>query len=238
MSDMEIKSTKFFSKENLIDERDKKLKKACKAFESVFTYEMLKSMRRSIEKCDLFHGGQGEEIYESMLDQELSKKLAGNGINSISNQLYQQLKRIDGTSDTETQTGIQHESGLPLRPLRSAISSEFGWRKDPFTGKRRFHGGIDLPAKEGTEVKAAMSGRVQFKDNQEGYGKVVVIDHGHGFTTLYAHNKDILVEPGAWVTKGSTIAKVGSTGRSTGPHLHFEVKRDGKNLDPKKFLES
>ena len=83
-----------------------------------------------------------------------------------------------------------------------------------------------------------MAGRVQITDDQKGYGKVVVLDHGHGFTTLYAHNKDINVKTGDWVTKGATIAKVGSTGRSTGPHLHFEVRKDGKNLDPESFLKT
>jgi len=82
-----------------------------------------------------------------------------------------------------------------------------------------------------------MAGRVQITDNQKGYGKVVVLDHGHGFTTLYAHNSDIMVKAGDWVTKGAAIAKVGSTGRSTGPHLHFEVRRDGERLDPEKFLK-
>lgn len=235
MSDMEIKSGKLSSNEQLLEERDRKLRKACKEFESVFTFEMLKSMRKSIEKCDLFHGGQAEEMYESMLDQELSKKLAGAGVNSISNLLYQQLKG-PGAGNEDIIKGTGYEKGLPVRPLNTAVSSEFGWRKDPFTGEKRFHGGIDLPASEGTEVKAAMSGRVQFKDNQAGYGNVVVIDHGQGFSTLYAHNKEITVKPGDWVKKGSTIARVGSTGRSTGPHLHFEVRRDGNKIDPKKFL--
>jgi flagellar protein FlgJ len=81
--------------------RDKRLKEACKAFEAIFTYEVLKSMRRTVEKCDLFHGGQGEEVYESLLDQELSKKMAGDGPGSLAEQLYHQLKRYEGT-----QTGV------------------------------------------------------------------------------------------------------------------------------------
>jgi murein DD-endopeptidase MepM/ murein hydrolase activator NlpD len=121
--------------------------------------------------------------------------------------------------------------------LSGRISSSFGWRKDPFTGKKKFHDGIDLAAKEGTNVKASMAGKVLVTDDQSGYGKVVVLDNGHGLTTLYAHNSDILVKTGDWVKKGSTIAKVGSTGRSTGPHLHFEVRKDGKRLDPEKFLK-
>ena len=237
MSDISIKSGNSFPIKNPANERDKKLKEACKQFESVFTYEMLKTMRNSVEKCDLFSGGQAEEIYQSMLDQELSKNMAGRGKNSIANQLYQQLKQIDKMNGNPD-AGISNEKGLPVWPLEGRISSAFGWRKDPFTGKKKFHDGIDLAAKEGTDVKAAMSGRVQITDDQRGYGKVVVLDHGNGFTTLYAHNEDVLVKSGDWVTKGSTIAKVGSTGRSTGPHLHFEVRRDGKYLDPEKFLKT
>ena len=237
MNNISIKSGNSLPVKNPAEERDNKLREACKQFESVFTYEMLKSMRNSIPKCDLFSGGQAEEIYQSMLDEELSKNMAGRGSNSIANTLYQQLKHIDemnGNSGTEN----RKDSSLPVWPLEARVSSSFGLRKDPFTGQRKFHDGIDLAAQEGTDVKAVMAGRVQITDDQKGYGRVVVLDHGHGFTTLYAHNRDITVKAGDWVTKGSTIAKVGSTGRSTGPHLHFEVKKDGKNLDPESFLKT
>ena len=238
MNDISIKSGNSLPVKNLAEERDKKLREACKQFESVFTYEMLKSMRNSIPKCDLFSGGQAEEIYQSMLDQELSKNMAGKGSNSIANILYQQLKHIDDKMNGNISSGKTNDSSLPVWPLEARVSSSFGWRKDPFTGNRKFHEGIDLAAEEGTDVKAIMAGRVQITDDQKGYGKVVVLDHGHGFTTLYAHNKDINVKTGDWVTKGATIAKVGSTGRSTGPHLHFEVRKDGKNLDPESFLKT
>ena len=235
MNDISVKTPDPLSVKNQIDEKDKKLRKACMEFESVFTYEMLKTMRNSIQKSDLFHGGQAEEIYQSMLDQELSKNMAGKGSNSIGELLYRQLKQMNQTGSS-IDIDSNNDKGLPVRPLNAKISSSFGWRKDPLTGEKKFHDGVDLAAREGTEVKAVMAGRVQITDNQNGYGKVVVLDHGQGFTTLYAHNNDILVKAGDWVKKGSTIAKVGSTGRSTGPHLHFEVRRDGKKLDPEKFL--
>ncbi len=237
MNDIPIKSGNSLPVKNPVEERDKKLKEACKQFESVFTYEILKTMRNSIQKCDLFSGGQAEEVYQSMLDQELSKNMAGKGSNSIADMLYQQLKHIDylnGNTDIES----NNDTGLPVWPAEGRVTSSFGLRKDPFTGNKKFHEGIDLAAKEGTDVKAVMAGRVQITDDQKGYGKVVVLDHGHGFTTLYAHNSDITVKTGDWVTKGSTIAKVGSTGRSTGSHLHFEVRRDGKKLDPEIFLKT
>jgi murein DD-endopeptidase MepM/ murein hydrolase activator NlpD len=240
MKDITIKSPDQPSALKNPDKKDAKLKKACVDFESVFTYEMLKSMRKSIEKCDLFHGGQAEEVYESMLDQELAQNMAGKGSNSISDVMYNQLKKIyQLTEQAETASSVgQDISKNPVWPLNAKVSSSFGFRKDPLTGKKKFHEGMDLAAKEGTDVKAVMAGRVQIVDDQKGYGKVVVLDHGQGYTTLYAHNSDITVKTGDWVQKGSTIAKVGSTGRSTGPHLHFEVIKDGQKLDPEEYLKS
>jgi murein DD-endopeptidase MepM/ murein hydrolase activator NlpD len=241
MHDMGINLKPSLPNQEKGDQRDKDLRKACKEFESVFTFHLLKAMRRTVEKCDLFHGGQAEEFYESFLDQELSKNVAGAGHNSMASLLYRQLRRVD-PSEMETGKDIgdyEEKGGTPPHwPLKAEISSGFGWRKDPVHGQTRFHDGIDLAAKEGTPVRASLPGRVILSDYQEGYGNLVVLDHGHGFTTLYAHNRDNLVKEGDWVDKGSPLGKVGSTGRSTGPHLHFEVRRHGRHLDPRSFLNS
>ncbi len=221
------------------DPEDKELKKACRDFEAVFTYQLLKSMRRTIEKCDLFHGGQGEDIYESMLDQELSKDLAGIGSSSLGNLLYQQLRT--GPSGEVDPVTVVHGDGWesPQWPLSSQrISSVFGWRKHPLSGRDQFHRGLDLPANAGTAIRASLSGRVIRSEYQDGYGNLVELDHGHGFSTLYAHNQVNLVEVGAWVKRGSPLARVGSSGQVTGSHLHFEVKREGRYLDPQRFLGS
>lgn len=239
MKDIKINAIDYIASDKNQEQSNKALKKACKEFESLFTYELLKSMRRTVDKCDLFHGGQGEEIYESMLDQELSKNISGHGSNSISGMLYQQLNRSD-LSETDLMSGIDPdnylERSLPQWPVKASISSKFGWRKDPFTGESRFHSGIDIAAEEGTKINASLSGKVIISGKREGYGNLVALDHGNGFVTFYAHNRENLVKPGDWVKKGAPIATVGSSGRSTGPHLHFEVKRDGKGLDPMKFL--
>ena len=219
---------------------DDKLKEACKDFESVFTYEILKSMRRTIDKCDLFHGGQGEEMYESLLDQELAKTMAGHGPRSLASILYRQLKKegpaaADEGKDVGVETNLK--ASEPLHPLQQGtISSTFGWRKDPFSGEDRFHHGMDFAAGEGTTVCAAMSGKVISSEFQNGYGNMVVLDHGDGLTTVYAHNKYNMVREGDLVRAGEPLAAVGSTGRSTGPHLHFEVKRNGMHQDPRDFL--
>ena len=221
-------------------QREEALRKACKDFEAVFTYQILKSMRGTIEKCDLFHGGQGEEIYESLLDQELSKKIAGGGSNSLSEFLYQQLKGKDFQDLQGGDTGITGKntaSNVYQWPIRGRVSSGFGWRKDPFTGESRLHKGIDLAAGEGTPVTACREGRVILSEYQKGYGNVVVLDHGHGVTTLYAHNRENLVQEGEWLRKGAPLARVGATGRSTGPHLHFEVRRHGRQINPREYLD-
>ena len=231
---IEIKPNQLINNIDPLEQRDRKLRKACEDFESVFTYQLLRSMRATIDKSGLMSGGQGEEIYETMLDQELSKNMMGGGPNSLSYALYQQLKGMDNQG-LEGSQGASNP-GQPLRPVQAEISSGFGRRKDPFSEENKFHYGVDLAAESGTPVKAALAGRVLVSEYQEGYGNMVLLDHGNGFSTLYAHNQENNVQEGAWVAKGELISKVGSSGRSTGPHLHFEVRKNGQYLDPTEFL--
>ena len=118
----------------------------------------------------------------------------------------------------------------------SWISSYFGNRTDPFTGKMAYHSGVDFAASLGAEVHAVAPGVVTWAGERSGYGKLVEINHGNGYITRYAHNSALLVKVGETVTKGQSVSKVGSTGRSTGPHLHFEVLKNGRAIDPLKFV--
>lgn len=124
------------------------------------------------------------------------------------------------------------------RPLHdpARITSGFGMRRDPFTGRPAFHKGVDLAAKPGTHIYPIADGVVKFSGWQGGYGRVVIVEHADGLESVYAHNSDNLVTPGQTVRADMPIAKVGSTGRSTGPHLHFEVRRDGRAVDPMPHL--
>jgi len=117
-------------------------------------------------------------------------------------------------------------------------SSTFGNRKDPFTGGRAFHSGLDFAAPRGTTVYSAGRGVISFVGTRSGYGNVVEITHANGLITRYAHLSGFLSEEGQAVNTGTPIAKVGSTGRSTGPHLHFEVRREDNAINPKAFLEA
>ncbi len=130
---------------------------------------------------------------------------------------------------------------LPIRrPVGSqaSVSSRFGPRMDPFLGRPAMHQGLDFRASRGTEVFAAGAGKVIGASRRGGYGKVVEIDHGQGLTSRYAHLSRILVKPGQVISAGEIIGKVGSTGRSTGPHLHFEVRRNGTARNPDAYLRA
>jgi murein DD-endopeptidase MepM/ murein hydrolase activator NlpD len=121
-------------------------------------------------------------------------------------------------------------------PVRGVFRSNFGMRRDPINGKPRNHLGIDIAAPMGTPIGAVASGKVIFAGRQRGYGNCVILEHPDGRQTRYAHAQRLMVEVGQTVQAGEVIALVGSTGRSTGPHLHFEVMENGRRLDPLKFL--
>ena len=118
------------------------------------------------------------------------------------------------------------------------LSSKFGMRIDPFTGKRTRHQGIDIAGKEGSAVMAVGDGVVIWSGERAGYGNLVEIDHGNGYLTRYGNNRRTLVKTGATVSKGQTVALMGSTGRSTGPHVHIEVLHNGKPVNPATYLNS
>lgn len=122
-------------------------------------------------------------------------------------------------------------------PLMSPkLSSGFGQRIHPLKRARRHHNGVDLAAPDGAPIRAIRAGTVVFADPYGGYGKLVVVKHSDGYTSHYGHCESIQVRPGQRVRAGQVIATVGSTGRVTGPHLHFELRRDGKPLDPERYF--
>lgn len=121
-------------------------------------------------------------------------------------------------------------------PSKGWLTSSFGVRRDPFDGKRRMHEGIDIATRPGTPVLATAAGVVREAGSEAGYGKFVVIDHGYGFSTAYGHNSRILVKAGQRVKRGDLIATAGSTGRSTGTHVHYEVRINGVPVNPNKYL--
>lgn len=138
---------------------------------------------------------------------------------------------------------VQQEAkkvALPsMRPVTAGwYSSNFGWRIDPFSGQRAFHEGVDFMADTGTAIHAAGGGIVVYSDTYAGYGNMIEVDHGNGLISRYAHASKRLVKVGDVVMKGQKIGEVGSTGRSTGPHLHFEVRHRGAAQNPEHYLQT
>ena len=126
--------------------------------------------------------------------------------------------------------------GWPVK--RGYISSAYGYRSDPFTGKKVFHKGVDIPSAKGSPIHALAAGVVTHAENRDGFGNTVEIDHGNGYSTRYAHISKLVVKTGDRIDQDQVIAEIGSTGRSTGPHLHLEMFKDGRRFNPRKRLYS
>ncbi len=132
---------------------------------------------------------------------------------------------------------IQDDVFIAGRPIKKGwLSSKYGKRTDPFTGRIAWHEGVDFAGKDGSDVIAVAAGVVTWAGPRYGYGLLVEVDHGDGYTTRYAHNKKALVKPGDIVSKGQVLSLMGSSGRSTGPHVHYEVRHRGRPMDPAKFI--
>jgi murein DD-endopeptidase MepM/ murein hydrolase activator NlpD len=151
-----------------------------------------------------------------------------------------------GAAAAQAQRAVAEAAGLrrlaealPLRrPIlgEASVSSTFGARLDPFTRGYALHTGLDLRAETGEPARTTAAGRVTLAEYRGGYGNMVEVDHGHGLATRYAHLSAYDVTPGQWVAAGAIVGRVGSTGRSTGSHLHYETRIDGEPVDPQRFL--
>ena len=149
-------------------------------------------------------------------------------------------KTIDGVGEIRDYLSLQRDlyRSTPMGwPTKGWLSSNFGRRIHPISGMRDFHTGLDISARPGTKIKVTADGIVSFSGRSGANGNLVAIEHGFGYTTYYAHNKKNLVTVGQVVKRGDDIALIGSTGSSTGPHIHYEVWKEGKNINPSKHLK-
>jgi murein DD-endopeptidase MepM/ murein hydrolase activator NlpD len=238
------------------------LKKVAQDFESLFVAYLLKVMRETIEEAgDGAQAGLGKSIYTELFDEEMSKTIAKRSNLGIADLL---MKRLSATApvavDPSAKSPTENPQTRPRNPLpaapqtlelprepdsdipdihlpvRAPVSSSFGMRRDPFTRQLRFHKGMDLAAPQGTEVRAALEGAVIFAGFKPAYGNTVIIQHADGLETTYAHLGSTSVRKGDTITTEQVIGTVGSTGQSTGPHLHFEVTRWGELMDPRNTI--
>ncbi len=232
---------------------------AAQEFEAIFIAYLLKVMRDTIEESGLFEENPGKSVYTELFDQELARLMAQRGTLGVSELLERQLGGVSGDPalsapaaepEGEPRPGATQDAGLALpltvgadadipqfrMPVRAPVSSGYGYRTDPISRQTRFHKGLDLAAPEGTPVLAAMGGRVVYAGNQGGYGNTVVIAHEGGYRTRYAHLATLAVHQGDHIRAHQMLGAVGSTGRSTGPHLHFEITRSGERIDPRSAM--
>lgn len=185
--------------------------------------EELQRESSSIEK-------QIQDILAESARKEREAREAAKKNNSNSNS--------NSSSKPVTQTQTNYSGGSMHWPLavRGTITSGYGSRRDPVTGSSSFHQGLDIAAPKGTSVYAALSGTVIYSGYRNSYGNVVMINHGGGLVTVYAHNSSLVAKKGQEVKKGDIISKVGSTGYSTGNHLHFEVRKNGSTVNPRGYI--
>ncbi|MDT0593506.1 M23 family metallopeptidase [Glaciecola petra] len=177
-----------------------------------------------------------------LLPEEINNQL------QAENELDPYLQKLSAALDLKIQQvtalesiilglNIEQETELAGRPIgKGWLSSHYGMRKDPFSGKSSMHKGVDFAGKVGSSVIATGAGIVTWSGERFGYGNLVEIDHGNGIKTRYGHNHALSVKIGDVVTKGQEIALMGSTGRSTGPHVHFEVLKNGRQVDPLPYI--
>lgn len=160
-------------------------------------------------------------------------------VDQLSQTLVEQEKQLSLLEPLLVRHHINDEvypSGHPVPGKDAWISSSYGQRIDPFTGRKSIHGGIDVASSEGREVRATGAGVVSWSGYRTGYGGLVEVTHDNNFVTRYGHNKEVLVRVGEVVRKGQVLARMGNTGRSTGPHVHYEVIREGRQVDPLKYI--
>lgn len=204
--------------------------KAAHGLEAYFLRQVLAEVRTT----GSLDGGFGAATFKEMLDESLADKMAESGGVGLAKMIVEQLGGQLGEGPLQ-----QAPSNIAVRRPKQAyeISSGFGLRSDPIEGKMRAHHGIDLAAPVGKEVLSAYGGKVVRAERAGGYGNLVVVDHGDGLETRYAHLGEINVSIGDEITAGTKVGTVGMTGRTTGPHLHFELRREGEAVDPRSALE-
>ena len=239
------------------DIRRKDLREAAQQFESYMATLLIQEMRKTVP--DGLFSSPAMETFSGILDQEISTRISGSGQLGLAEQLLGGLtgertasadslhpslmlieqgitsqRSFEAYGQRAASAEATHERGH--LPVHGRLSSRFGWRIHPILGHRQHLDGIDIAAKEGTRIDAVRGGSVTFSGESQGYGNLLIIDHGDGLTSRYAHCKDLNVAAGDRVYSGQAVATVGSTGRSTGPHLHFEIRQNGESIDPQQFF--
>ena len=233
------------------EENADKAKVAGEQFEGYLVQMMVREMRKTVPEG--IFSSQAMSVFMDLFDQTIAEEIASQGGLGLADSLKNSLQNAeDGTTSQlpisqrsfrsilelggHSPRAKENELPSDAAPVEGRLSSKYGMRFHPIKHKHIKHRGIDIAAPTGTAIHAAKGGVVQFAGKRGGYGNLIIIDHGEGLTTRYAHCNAINVKEGQRVGNNQVIGEVGSTGMSTGPHLHFEVRQDGKDVDPLKVF--
>lgn len=178
--------------------------------------------------------GGPEDIEENNGEETLDFQ---KNLDLLADQIDRREQQLEYMESLLSSRELRDAGMLAGRPIvKGWMSSPYGYRTDPFKGHRAWHKGVDFAGKMGSDIISVAAGVVTWADKRYGYGNLVQINHGNGYSTRYGHNSDIMVNPGDVVKKGQIIAKMGSSGRSTGAHVHFEVLKGGKSVNPTTYI--
>ena len=225
------------------------IREVAKQFESIFLHQVFKSMRATVPKEGLMGGGFGSEVFTDMLDQQYADIASKSGSLGLADVIARQLGggEMDSPFQLKGNSGIRRYGALQAYgkqatdtswqlPVQGTISRPFGLHRAYGETTARLHTGVDLAAPQGTAIRATRPGKVTHAGDMGDNGKTVIIDHGDGTESLYAHAQNLTVTSGDSVDSGTEIGQVGMTGRSAEPHLHFEVRQGGRSVDPTALL--
>jgi murein DD-endopeptidase MepM/ murein hydrolase activator NlpD len=234
-------------------------------FEALLLSFVFKAMRQTVPKSDFLGKERNKDWYSDLFDMELAQSFTrdkGHRI-GLSAHIQQHLRQVPNRDEMTHQSARRNQQsvqGQAVRgisamqqnpkaseptelsnvqmalPVVGRLTSHYGVRSDPFTSEEKFHHGIDIATPLGTPIHAALPGTVTFSGWKQGYGLTVIISHAEGYATQYSHNSANLVQVGERIDHKQPIARVGESGRATGPHLHFEVKLEGKIIDPLRLI--
>lgn len=183
--------------------------------------------------------GGPEEPIDAALPEIESDLGVEEGVEDLDNQVSDRTRQFQILERLLMNRNVQERVRPQGRPIGGGwVSSAYGSRTDPMTGRRAWHGGIDFAGREGSDVRSVAAGVVTWSGSRYGYGQLVEVNHGNGYVTRYAHNKETLVEVGDMVRKGQRVALLGQSGRATGPHVHFEVHYNGRSVNPAEFIRA
>lgn len=229
--DLNTRIQKMESEISVLVEKDKALR----------TYVDLPAVDQDIRKLGI--GGRlmpkSDELDQLLPGSDMKVNELANNLDRLAREIKFERLSYETIYDAFKNRSDQIQSTPSIRPVYTGyINDSFGYRRDPFTGRREFHYGVDITTPSGTPIFSTADGVVGEAGYQSGYGNVVKINHGYGYSTLYAHLSRISVRPGDAIKRGQKVGEVGVTGRTTGPHLHYEVKQFNINKNPLDFFFS